>query len=58
MPALSLLISPTTNGWGVYLSDGQELVRYRGPWSQLMASRYLRRYIRAATGSQRTRGQR
>ena len=45
MSTLSLLIRPTDNGWGVYLSDGQELVRYRGLCAKRLAVRYLQRYI-------------
>jgi hypothetical protein len=44
MSALSLLIRPTDNGWGVYLSDGQELMRYRGLCAKRHALRYLQRY--------------
>ncbi len=46
MTALALLVSPTQDGWGVFLSNGQELVRYRGPWSKQLALRYLRRCLR------------
>jgi hypothetical protein len=48
MTAVALLIRPTDNGWGVYLSNGQELTRYRGPWSRTLAVRYLQRYTQAA----------
>ncbi len=44
MSALSVLIGPTDNGWGVYLSDGQELRRYRGLCAKRLAMRYLQRY--------------
>jgi hypothetical protein len=44
MSALSLLIRPTDNGWGVYLSDGRELMRYRGLCAKRQAMRYLKRY--------------
>ena len=47
MSALALMIRPTDNGWGVYLSDGQELIRYRGLCAKRLALRYLRRYTRA-----------
>jgi hypothetical protein len=47
MSALSLLIRPTDNGWGVYLSDGQELMRYRGLCAKRHAIRYLQRYMKA-----------
>jgi hypothetical protein len=45
--ALALQLRPTEHGWAVYLSDGQELVRFRGLFSQQLASRYLRRYVAA-----------
>jgi hypothetical protein len=41
MPALALTIRPTVDGWGVYLSNGQEVVRYRGLASKWRALRYL-----------------
>ena len=44
--ALALMIRPTRNGWAVCLSNGQELVHYRGPFSKRLAMRYLERYIR------------
>jgi hypothetical protein len=46
--ALALMIRPTDEGWGVYLTDGQELVRYRGFFAKQLALRYLQRYTRAA----------
>jgi hypothetical protein len=48
MVALALLIRPTEYGWGVYLTDGQELIRYRGLGSKQLALRYLQRYTRSA----------
>jgi hypothetical protein len=53
MPALALLMRPTETGWAVYLSDGQELIRYRGPCAKQLASRYLQRYTRSVTTPQR-----
>lgn len=47
MTALALMIRPTQTGWAVCLSNGQELVHYRGPFSKRLAIRYLERYIRA-----------
>ncbi len=47
MTALSLMIRPTSDGWGVYLSNGRELARYRGFWSKQLAIRFLRRYASA-----------
>jgi hypothetical protein len=51
MPPLALLIRATENGWGVYLSDGQELIRYRGLASRQRASRWLRRYASALSAA-------
>ncbi len=48
MTALALMIRPTDGGWGVYLTNGQELVRYRGFFSKQLALRYLHRYARTA----------
>lgn len=55
MSALSLLIRPTDNGWGVYLSDGHELMRYRGVCAKRLAMRYLERYT-ASVGKVRRSG--
>jgi hypothetical protein len=41
LPALALMIRPTADGWGVYLTNGQEIVRYRGLASKWRALRYL-----------------
>ena len=43
MTALALMIRPTGDGWGVYLTNGQELARYRGIGSKWRAAQYLRR---------------
>ena len=43
MTALGLMIRPTGDGWGVYLTNGRELVRYRGIGSKRRAAQYLRR---------------
>jgi hypothetical protein len=40
MKALTVMISPTADGWGVYRSDGLELVRYRGLFARWRALRY------------------
>jgi hypothetical protein len=45
MTGLVLLLRPTESGWAVYLSDGQELVRYNGWFSRQLALRYLEHYI-------------
>jgi hypothetical protein len=41
MAAVALMIRPTKGGWGVYLTSGQEIVRYRGLASKWRALRYL-----------------
>jgi len=41
MPALSMMIAPTPDGWGVYLSDGRQLARFRGIAARWRALRYL-----------------
>ena len=41
MTALALIIRPTRHGWGIYLTDGRELARFRGPGSKRRALRYL-----------------
>lgn len=56
MTALSLLIRPTENGWGVYLSNGQELTRYRGLCARQLAMRYLQRYTRSVVTPRRPPG--
>jgi hypothetical protein len=43
MSALAVMIRPTGDGWGVYLTNGRELVRYRGIGSKWRAAQYLRR---------------
>jgi hypothetical protein len=43
MTVLALMIRPTHDGWGVYLTNGRELIRYRGIGSRLRALRYLAR---------------
>jgi hypothetical protein len=48
MTALALMLRPTADGWAVYLTNGQQLARYRGICSKQLALRYLRRYERAA----------
>jgi hypothetical protein len=53
MTAVALLIRPTDTGWGVYLSNGQELTRYRGPWAKTLALRYLQRYAQSAASPRR-----
>jgi hypothetical protein len=47
MNAVALMIRPTGDGWGVYLTDGSELARYRGFGSRHLAEWYLRRYVRS-----------
>lgn len=36
-----MMVRPTSDGWGVYLSNGQELVRFRGIASRWRALRYV-----------------
>jgi hypothetical protein len=48
MSAAALTIRPTIDGWMVGLTNGVELIRYRGVGSRWLAVRYLRRYARAA----------
>jgi len=56
MAAHALMMRPTTgNGWGVYLTNGQELVRYRGFCSKQLALRFLQRYTRSISTAQRPR---
>jgi hypothetical protein len=43
MTALALMIRPTGDGWAVYLTNGQELARFRGIGSKWRAAQYLRR---------------
>jgi hypothetical protein len=43
MTALALMIRPTGDGWGVYLTNGRELARFRGLGSKWRAAQYLRR---------------
>ena len=46
MTSLSIMLCPTDSGWAVCLSDGQELVRYSGWFSRLLAVRYLESYVK------------
>jgi hypothetical protein len=48
MTALALMMRPIDRGWAVYLTNGQELVRYRGFLAKQLALRYLQRYARVA----------
>jgi hypothetical protein len=41
MPALAMMIAPTSDGWGVFLSDGRQLARFRGIAARWRALRYL-----------------
>jgi len=47
MTALALMMRPIDRGWAVYLTNGQELVRYRGFLSKQLALRYMQSYTRA-----------
>jgi hypothetical protein len=44
MTALAMMIRPTGDGWGVYLTNGRELARFRGIGSKWRAARFLRRF--------------
>lgn len=55
MTALALTLRPIDHGWGVYLTNGQELAHYRGLFSKQLALRYLRRYAREISASRRSR---
>ena len=43
MSALTVMLRPVPGGWGVYLSDGRELARFRGLAARWRAMRYLTR---------------
>jgi hypothetical protein len=43
MPALALMLGPTPDGWAVYLTNGREVRRFRGPWARRKAPRFIRR---------------
>jgi hypothetical protein len=44
MTALALLIERVSDGWAVYLSNGVELVRYRGLFARQRALRFAAHY--------------
>jgi hypothetical protein len=48
MTALAMMIRPTGDGWGVYLTNGRELVRFRGFGSKWRAAHWLRNAARPA----------
>jgi hypothetical protein len=41
MNTLALMIRPTRHGWAVYLTDGREIARFKGPAARWRALRYL-----------------
>jgi hypothetical protein len=41
MNALRLILKPIAHGWAIYLTDGQEVARLRGPGSKRRALCYL-----------------
>jgi len=41
MRTLALTIKRTRHGWGIYLTDGRELIRFCGPGARWRAQRYL-----------------
>lgn len=46
MTALTMMLAPTPDGWGVFLSDGRPLARFRGLGARWRAVRYLIRATR------------
>lgn len=53
MTALALMLRPVDRGWAVYLTNGQELIRYRGFFSRQLALRYMQSYTRATPSPRR-----
>lgn len=47
MTALAIMIRPTDAGWAVCLTNGQELIRYRGLFSKRLALCCLQRCTEA-----------
>jgi hypothetical protein len=43
MIALAMMLRPMPDGWAVYLTNGRQLVRYRGPGARWRALWYLGR---------------
>jgi len=41
MSPVAILLTPVPFGWALYLSDGRELARFRGPGARWRALRYL-----------------
>jgi hypothetical protein len=41
MNPLAITLKPVFLGWAVCLTDGRELIRFRGPGSRLRALQYL-----------------
>jgi hypothetical protein len=41
MSTLTLMLRPVPGGWAVYLSNGRELVRYRGLAARWRAMRFV-----------------
>ncbi len=54
--AVALMMRPTENGWAVYLTNGRELVRYRGIFSKPLALRYLQMCARTGSTPRRPPG--
>jgi hypothetical protein len=44
--ASALMLRPIRYGWGVCLTDGRELARFRGPGAYARALRFVRRIAR------------
>lgn len=43
--SLAIILKPLTWGWAVCLTDGRELVRFRGPGARDRALRYVRTHL-------------
>jgi hypothetical protein len=46
MRALAVIVRPIALGWAVQLSNGEELVRFRGPGALRRARAYVTRITR------------
>lgn len=46
----AIILRPIPYGWGVYLTDGSRLARFRGLGAKMRAMRYLLRLVRLGRG--------
>ena len=53
MTALALMLRPIPHGWAVSLTNGRELIRYRGLWSKRRALGYLQRQTQSFSAPRR-----